>query len=65
MFNKEFLARLGKEMLLTFVVIAGTAVLAGTGLGFALLSAAAFAGVRGAIGVLVRNAGEIQNHPSL
>ncbi len=65
MFNKEFLVRLGKEAFLAFVVVAGTAILAGSGLGVALLGAAAVAGVRSAVGVVVRNYGEIQNHPSL
>lgn len=65
MFNKEFLVRLGKEMLIAFVVVAGTAVLAGTGLGGALLAAAVIAGVRGAVGVAVRNVGELENHPSV
>lgn len=65
MLNKEFLTRLWKEMLVAFVVTLGGVILAGSGLGVALLGAAAVAGLRGAVGVVVRNFGEIQNHPSL
>lgn len=65
MFNKEFLSRLGKEMLVVFVVTAGTALLAGTGGAAAIALAALGSGGRAVVGVIVRNFGEFQNTPHL
>lgn len=65
MFNKEFLSRLGKEMLVVFVVAAGTALLAGTGGAGAIALGALTAGGRAVVGVVVRNFGEFQNTPHL
>lgn len=65
MFNKEFLSRLGKEMLVAFVVTAGAALLAGTGGAGAIAVAAAVSGGRAVVGVIVRNFGEFQNTPHL
>lgn len=65
MFNKEFLSRLGKEMLVAFIVTAGAAFLAGTGGVGAVLMAAGVAGIRAVVGVVVRNFGEFENTPHL
>ncbi len=65
MFNKDFLSRLGKEMLVIFVVTAGTALLAGTGGVGAVALAALTSGGRAVVGVIVRNFGEFQNTPHL
>lgn len=65
MFNKEFLSRLGKEMLVAFIVTAGLAALAGTGGLGVIALAAGGAGLRAVIGVVVRNFGEFQNTPHL
>ena len=65
MFNKEFLSRLGKEMLVAFVVTAGAALLAGTGGVGALAIGALVSGGRAVVGVVVRNFGEFHNTPNL
>lgn len=65
MFNKEFLNRLWKEMLVIFIVTAGGALLAGTGGAGAIALAALTAGGRAVVGVIVRNFGEFQNTPHL
>jgi NhaP-type Na+/H+ and K+/H+ antiporter len=65
MFNKEFLSRLGKEMLVVFIVTAGAALLAGTGGVGAIALAALGSGARAVVGVIVRNFGEFQNTPHL
>lgn len=58
MFSKSFLVKTAKEAVLTFVGVAGTTFLAfGSGLEKAAVVAAAVAGVRAVIGVVVRNVG--------
>lgn len=65
MFSKEFLSRLGKEAVVAFIVTAGTALLVGTGGVSAVALAAAVAGGRAVVGVVVRNFGEFQDTPHL
>lgn len=58
MFSKDFLVKVAKEAVLTFLGTAGTTFLAfGSGLEKAALVGGAVAGVRAVIGVVVKNVG--------
>jgi hypothetical protein len=66
MFSSAFLAKLGKESLVSFVVTFGGVFLAtGDGLEVAALSAGVVAAVRAVVGVVVRNVGAEQDSPHL
>lgn len=66
MFSKAFLLKSVKEAVVTFVSVGGTTFLAfGSGLEKAALVAAAVAGVRAVVGVVVRNVGTEQDSPHL
>lgn len=65
MFSKDFLIKVAKEAVTTFVGTAGSVFLAfGDGLEKAALVGGVVAGVRAVIGVIVKDIGE-KNTPSL